>query len=178
VEKGLAELKITLREIACNPEQAPVSDKRFAAHMAKLPPEALDRLDLWFPEDSLNVEYSTTDRQVFRPIQEGSPGQKTAALLAFLLSYGDEPLILDQPEDDLDNRLIYDLIVRQLREVKRRRQVLVITHNANIVVCISVIPDGIARQHRLIQGNPQGGNTAQSLCARESRRLFLPTREF
>ena len=81
------------------------------------------------------MQYSTSgDGQSFRPIQEGSPGQKTAALLAFLLSYGEEPLILDQPEDDLDNHLIYDLIVTQLREVKRRRQIIVVTHNANIVV--------------------------------------------
>ncbi len=41
---------------------------------------------------------------------------------------------MDQPEDDLDNHLIYDLIVTQLREIKRRRQVIVVTHNANIVV--------------------------------------------
>ncbi len=135
IEERLATIKGTLREITRNPQQAQVSDRRFAGHLAKLPPEALDRLDLWFPEDSLNVEYSTsTDRQVFRPIHEGSPGQKTAALLAFLLSYGEEPLILDQPEDDLDNSLIYDLIVTQLREVKRHRQILVVTHNANIVV--------------------------------------------
>ena len=74
------------------------------------------------------------DGRHFRSIREGSPGQKTAALLAFLLSYGHEPLILDQPEDDLDNHLIYGLIVTQLREVKRRRQAIVVTHNANIVV--------------------------------------------
>ena len=41
---------------------------------------------------------------------------------------------MDQPEDDLDNHLIYDLIVKQLRIVKQRRQVIVVTHNANIVV--------------------------------------------
>ena len=40
-------------------------------------------------------------------------------MLAFLLAYGAEPLVLDQPEDDLDNQLIYDLIVRQIREQKR-----------------------------------------------------------
>lgn len=135
IEQRLGALKKRLREIAHDPQQAQVADKRFAAHLAKLPPEALDRLDLWFPEDFLDVEYSTSsNRQSFRPIHEGSPGQKTAALLAFLLSYGEEPLILDQPEDDLDNHLIYDLIVTQLREVKRRRQVIVVTHNANIVV--------------------------------------------
>ena len=98
-------------------------------------PQGLDRLDVWFPGDSLDIKYSPTgDGRDFRSIHEGSPGQQTAALLAFLLSYGDEPLVLDQPEDDLDNQLIYDLIVNQLREVKRRRQVIVVTHNANIVV--------------------------------------------
>jgi energy-coupling factor transporter ATP-binding protein EcfA2 len=134
-EDRLRKLKTRVREIAANPEDAGVADKRFAGHLAKLPPETFDRLDLWSPEDSPDVEYSTSsDHQTFRPIQEGSPGQKTAALLAFLLSYGEEPLILDQPEDDLDNHLIYDLIVTQLREVKQSRQVIVVTHNANIVV--------------------------------------------
>ena len=79
------------------------------------------------------MQYSRGGKK-FQPIAEGSPGQKTAALLAFILSYGTEPLILDQPEDDLDNHLIYDLIVQQLRETKLRRQIIVVTHNANIVV--------------------------------------------
>jgi len=135
IENRIASLKEKIREIARDPQEIPLADRRFGTHLGKLPPEALDRLDMWFPEDSLDVEYSSSaDRQTFRPIQEGSPGQKTAALLAFLLSYGTEPLILDQPEDDLDNHLIYDLIVTQLREIKRRRQVIVVTHNANIVV--------------------------------------------
>lgn len=136
IEQHLANIKDKVRKIALGQtDGGAVADKRFATHISKLPPEALDRLDCWFPEDSLDVQYSTTgDGHSFRSIQEGSPGQKTAALLAFLLSYGDEPLILDQPEDDLDNHLIYDLIVTQLREVKQHRQVIVITHNANIVV--------------------------------------------
>ncbi len=136
IERNLANIKEKIRQIALNrhdPET--IADRRFATHIGKLPPEAGDRLDLWFPQDSLDVQYSPTgDGRSFRSIQEGSPGQKTAALPAFLLSYGKEPLILDQPEDDLDNRLIYDLIVNQLREVKRRRQIIVVTHNANIVV--------------------------------------------
>lgn len=133
-EQRLAALKERLQRIATG-SKTEVEDQRFANHVGKLNPEALDRIDLWFPEDSLKVEYSSTgDGRDFRPIAEGSPGQKTAALLAFLLSYGEEPLILDQPEDDLDNHLIYELIVTQLREVKRRRQIIVVTHNPNIVV--------------------------------------------
>jgi hypothetical protein len=136
IEQALINLKEKTRRIASGQnDPATLGDQRFATHLGKLQPEMLDRLDLWFPEDSLDVQYSSTgDGQNFRSIHEGSPGQKTAALLSFFLSYGDEPLILDQPEDDLDNRLIYDLIVTQLREVKRHRQIIVVTHNANIVV--------------------------------------------
>lgn len=136
VEQRLQDVKNRVRQIAAGKHnEDELADRRFATHIAKLPPEALDRLDFWFPEDSLQVNYSTTaDGSGFRSIHEGSPGQKTAALLAFLFSYGEEPIILDQPEDDLDNHLIYDLIVGQLRRIKQRRQVIVVTHNANIVV--------------------------------------------
>lgn len=98
-------------------------------------PELLDRLLTWFPADSLKVEYSRKgDGRDFQPIEQASAGQRSAAMLAFLLAHGDEPLVLDQPEDDLDNHLIYDLVVRQIRSNKLRRQIIVVTHNPNIVV--------------------------------------------
>ena len=97
--------------------------------------EFLDKLLAWFPEDGLNVRYSRTgDGKDFQPISQASTGQRSAAMLAFLLAHGEEPLVLDQPEDDLDNHLIYDLVVRQIRENKLRRQIIVVTHNPNIVV--------------------------------------------
>ena len=98
-------------------------------------PEFLDKLLAWFPDDSLIVEYSRQgDGTDFQPIAQASAGQRSAAMLAFLLAHGEEPLVLDQPEDDLDNYLIYDLVVRQIRENKLRRQLIVVTHNPNIVV--------------------------------------------
>ena len=98
-------------------------------------PTFLDRLKAWFPEDGLTVEYSRRgDGKDFQSISQASAGQRAAAMLAFLLAYGTEPLVLDQPEDDLDNQLIYDLVVRQVRENKLRRQIIVVTHNPNIVV--------------------------------------------
>ena len=103
-------------------------------HVRELPPEQIDRLELWWPEDELRVEYRRAGERDFTPIAQGSPGQKSAAMLAFLLSHGEEPVILDQPEDDLDNRLVSDLVVAQLRKGKRARQVIVATHNPNIVV--------------------------------------------
>ncbi|MDP3156633.1 MAG: hypothetical protein Q8N23_28435, partial [Archangium sp.] len=106
----------------------------FVKAMQRIPPEQVDRLRLWWPEDLLRVSYRTRRADEFKPISQGSPGQKTSALLAFFLAYGDEPLVLDQPEDDLDNELIYDLLVQRLREIKTRRQIIVVTHNPNVVV--------------------------------------------
>ena len=98
-------------------------------------PEFADHVRCWFPEDDLRIEYSRKgDGSDWSPITQGSQGQRSAALLAFLLAFGDEPLILDQPEDDLDNHLIYELIVRQIRENKLRRQLIIVTHNPNVVV--------------------------------------------
>lgn len=63
-----------------------------------------------------------------------SKGQKATAVLLLLLLESDVPLIVDQPEDDLDNRFITEGIVPKMREEKRRRQFLFATHNANIPV--------------------------------------------
>lgn len=51
-----------------------------------------------------------------------------------ILAYGNSPLILDQPEDDLDSQLINNLIVRSIITKKENRQILIVTHNANIPV--------------------------------------------
>ena len=126
--RGIEKLKEAIKGIR-NGERA-VEDKRFTKLLKSLTQESVIDLILWFPRDDLKITFGP-NRQ---PIEQSSPGQKNAALLAFILSYGDEPLLLDQPEDDLDNELIYSLIVRQLRETKSRRQVIVVTHNANIVV--------------------------------------------
>src|SRR5690606_16840415 len=67
-------------------------------------------------------------------LSNASAGQKTSAILTFILSYGNNPILLDQPEDDLDNHLIYELIVKRLRKSKEHRQIIIITHNANIPV--------------------------------------------
>jgi len=94
----------------------------------------MDELNLAVPEDKIIIEYKANTKSPFRPIATASPGQKTAAILTFLLSHGDNPLIIDQPEDDLDTSLIHKLVVRQLRDSKKKRQVIVVTHNPNIPV--------------------------------------------
>jgi len=67
-------------------------------------------------------------------LEDLSKGQKATAVLLLLLLESDVPLIVDQPEDDLDNRFITEGIVPKMREEKRRRQFVFATHNANIPV--------------------------------------------
>jgi ABC-type cobalamin/Fe3+-siderophores transport system ATPase subunit len=167
----VAGLKKKVRSIAeGSHDPAALGDQRFARHIGRLPPEALDRLDAWIPEDSLSVQYSLTgDGQNLRSIREGSPGQKSAALLAFLLSYGTEPLVLDQPEEDLDNHLIYELIVTQLRRVKRHRQILVVTHNPNIVVngdaeLVVALAARNGETHKECEGSLQEKSVRDTIC--------------
>lgn len=108
---------------------------KFLRTEAEKRPEFIDHILCWFPEDGLQVEYSRRgDGRDFQSIGQASAGQRAAAMLAFLLAHGREPLVLDQPEDDLDNHLIYDLVVQQIRSNKLHRQLVIVTHNPNIVV--------------------------------------------
>ena len=66
-----------------------------------------------------------------------SPGAKGIALLVLYLAVDQQdqrPLIIDQPEENLDPRSIYTVLVPYMREAKRRRQIILVTHNANLVV--------------------------------------------
>ena len=67
-------------------------------------------------------------------LEDLSTGQKATAVLLLLLLESEAPLIVDQPEDDLDNRFITEGVVPRMREEKQRRQFVFSTHNANIPV--------------------------------------------
>ncbi|MDO8556852.1 MAG: hypothetical protein Q7R98_00075 [Candidatus Jorgensenbacteria bacterium] len=65
-----------------------------------------------------------------------SPGKKGLVLLQLLINLSNEewPILLDQPEDDLDNRSVYDDLVEFLKKKKLKRQIIIVTHNPNLVV--------------------------------------------
>jgi ABC-type cobalamin/Fe3+-siderophores transport system ATPase subunit len=69
-----------------------------------------------------------------RSMDQLSKGQRATALLLLLLAASDAPLIIDQPEDDLDNNFVYRGVVTKLRELKGKRQIIASTHNANVPV--------------------------------------------
>ena len=108
-----------------------------AERLAGASPEALMLVEeLALPsttEIELNVS-SGGDSQDWQGLDRLSTGQKATAVLLLLLLDADTPLVVDQPEDDLDNRFITDGIVPRMRDGKQRRQFVFSTHNANIPV--------------------------------------------
>ena len=71
----------------------------------------------------------------YRRLDDLSGGQKVSVLLSLLLETADDrPLVIDQPEDELDNRFLWETILPALKKLKGQRQLIVATHNPNIVV--------------------------------------------
>jgi len=87
-------------------------------------------------EDRISIELNvaTAGRPHFKDASDLSRGQKCTALLPILLARRDSPLIIDQPEDNLDNHFIFETVVNAVQRMKKRRQMIFITHNANIPV--------------------------------------------
>lgn len=74
------------------------------------------------------------DGDNYKESQNLSTGQRCTTILPILLVQSERPLLIDQPEDNLDNAFIYETIVKALRAVRETRQVIFVTHNPNIPV--------------------------------------------
>jgi len=74
------------------------------------------------------------DGDTFKDSTHLSTGQRCTTILPILLTQSERPLLIDQPEDNLDNAFVYETIVRALRAIKGNRQVIFVTHNPNIPV--------------------------------------------
>ncbi|HEY5194228.1 MAG TPA: hypothetical protein VIJ39_10210 [Solirubrobacteraceae bacterium] len=105
-------------------ERALSEDALLRMEIAELPDEVELLLDISIGEDGHD----------YRSLDNLSPGQKSTAILLLVMQESRDPLLVDQPEDDLDNRFIYDDIVMRLKQAKPMRQFLIATHNANIPV--------------------------------------------
>ncbi len=68
------------------------------------------------------------------PVNEKSPGQRASAMLPLIALAEEAPLVIDQPEDNLDKRLIGTVLMQVLAELKEKRQITVCTHDPNILV--------------------------------------------
>lgn len=90
---------------------------------------------MWKPPCPLITAKTKNEKPKEIPVNQLSDGQKHTIMLTIaMLAESNIPLIIDQPEDDLDNAFIFSAVVRVLRTIKERRQVILVTHNANIAV--------------------------------------------
>jgi hypothetical protein len=108
-----------------------------AERIAKADPEVLMRVEELDLPPTTAIRLNTApvgEPPSWHALDELSTGQKATAVLLLLLLESDAPLIVDQPEDDLDNRFITEGVVPRMREEKQRRQFIFSTHNANIPV--------------------------------------------
>lgn len=108
-----------------------------ARRLAEAPPEVLMRIEELELPPTTTIRLNTAPAgapETWRELDQLSTGQKATAVLLLLLIESDAPLVVDQPEDDLDNRFITERVVPRMREEKRRRQFVFSTHNANIPV--------------------------------------------
>ncbi len=133
-----------------------------AERLAGASKEALMRMEELALNSITEIELNVAplgEKEDWRPLPALSTGQKATAVLLLLLIHTDAlstrgqtwPLIVDQPEDDLDNRFITEGIVPRMRDGKQRRQFVFSTHNANIPVLgdaeliLGLTPSGAAQ---------------------------------
>jgi DNA repair ATPase RecN len=117
----------TLTERAgLNPEQACKTLEALTGPETRFALETVELVDL--PTIELN------DGGTYKKTATLSTGQKCTTILPILLMDNDSPLLIDQPEDNLDNRFVFTTIVESISKVKQRRQLVFVTHNPNIPV--------------------------------------------
>jgi AAA domain, putative AbiEii toxin, Type IV TA system len=120
-------------------------------------------------------------RFLVRDFAKLSLGQQQSVLLALMLSSkSDRPLIIDQPEDNLDGEFIYKTLVPVLRRAKERRQVIIVTHNPNVAVLgdaelIVVMKAMSDRGEVVARGSIDDPKTCEATCAilEGAREAFL-----
>lgn len=97
-----------------------------------------------------NINYQGDD------LAEMSEGKTAFVILRLLLDFSknEYPILIDQPEDDLDNRAIFNDLVKYLREKKIKRQIILVTHNPNVVVGADAEEIIVANQHGIGNVNP------------------------
>jgi hypothetical protein len=95
-------------------------------------PERLMELQILDMDDSPSIELC--DNGIYKSTADISTGQKCTAILPILMFDSANPLLIDQPEDNLDNGFVYATIVTSVSHAKKSRQLIFVTHNPNIPV--------------------------------------------
>lgn len=131
-----------------------------ADQLASIGPDACMRLEELDLPSTTDLELNLAEvgaQPTWRPLAALSVGQRATAVLRLLLLDSPVPLLIDQPEDDLDNRFIADDIVPVIKKQKQQRQFLFATHNANVPVLGDAdLIVGLAYEHDHIRVSTSG----------------------
>lgn len=168
--------KVQPREFVENVLRNQIEELESSAHLTKLAkkadvsPENIQKLAVFlidsdeleellqlqykvYPQDRLQIEFNVGDDK-FSPLHSLSVGQKSTALLIIALSDGKMPVVIDQPEDSLDIRSIWEDICSKVRTNKSTRQFIFTTHNSNVAVASDsdnfIILDADSERGRII----------------------------
>lgn len=127
-----------------------------------------------FYEYSFEIEYQGDN------FEKMSPGKKAFIVLKLILEFSDSriPVLIDQPEDSLDNRAIYNELTKYIKKTKLKRQIIIVTHNPNIVVSADSENIIVANQHSDNSPNQNGEkfeyiNGALENCSNNPKLEFI-----
>lgn len=109
-------------------------DKKLAVFLTTYSEPVLRELETRRVPDLVTYRVYRQDGTLAGPIDKVSAGQQGTAILNLLLAAGNEPLIVDTPEEGLDSEGVYAELVPLFRREKEKRQVIIVTHNANLPV--------------------------------------------
>lgn len=140
--KGVEEFSAPLFAETIKKGQAALLEKNWgmtptiAERLSKISNKQMMEIEEFKIDDLVSIELnvSSNDEPLYKKLDSLSTGQQCTALLHMLLLDNQDPLLLDQPEDNLDNAFIAERIVTQVRDAKLTRQFIFATHNANIPV--------------------------------------------
>lgn len=115
-------------------EASPPNARRDVFKQMKGQKTAQELYDYLFGFDYLETKYDIKVDE--KDLSELSPGERGGLLLIFylMLDRQDIPLVIDQPEDNLDNKSVYEILATFIKQAKRRRQIILVTHNPNLAV--------------------------------------------
>lgn len=137
----------------------------FLEKFASLKTSLVELYDWMYSTDHISLSYKIRYNET--ELEYLSPGTRGIALLVLYLLMDEDdtrPLIIDQPEGNLDNSSVYKQLVPYIREAKKRRQIILITHNPNLVVATDAEQVIIATSERSsLQSYPSIEYTAGSL---------------
>ena len=130
---------VHIEEVLRHPENGPEVLKQFQGEIGDYlfkQDEIWQNFCLSRIPDVVDIELYRADKTLVGNLEGGqlSEGQRNTAILHMLLVMGDGPIVIDQPEDEVDASFIYKELVPLLRQAKQARQLILATHNANLPV--------------------------------------------